>query len=171
MRSGNQISSSGRICLSVRAKPHAALGSDQTPEIAYRSDIKALRLVDADLLANAFLHSEDRKVDKAGCISFMGKKYEVGLLFIGRTVQVVYDPADIREVTIEHEGHTPWTAREMVIGERSGKRPTLPDHLAQEPGDTSRLLRGAAREHAKRQAHHAPAVSYRSIRKEDGSDV
>ncbi|MBP1993214.1 hypothetical protein J2Z66_004831 [Paenibacillus eucommiae] len=65
-------------------KPHAALSGDQTPEIAYRSDTKALRLVDAELLASAFLHSENRKVDKAGCISFMGKKYEVGLLFIGR---------------------------------------------------------------------------------------
>jgi putative transposase len=152
-------------------KTHAALGDDQTPEIAYRSDTKALRLVDADLLANAFLHCEDRKVDKAGCISFMGKKYEVGLLFIGRTVQVVYDPADIREVTIEHEGHSPWTAREMVIGERSGKRPTLPDHLGGKSVDASRLLRGAKQEHAKRKELQSPAVSYRSIRKEDGSHV
>nr|WP_245975901.1 hypothetical protein [Paenibacillus prosopidis] len=27
------------------------------------------------------------------------------VLFIGRTVQVVYDPADITEVTIEYEGY------------------------------------------------------------------
>lgn len=152
-------------------KPHAALGEDQTPEIAFRSDTKALRLVDADLLAGAFLHCEDRKVDKAGCISFMGKKYEVGLLFIGRTVQVVYDPADIREVTIEYDGHAPWTARELVIGERSGKRPALPDHLGKESADASRLLRGAKQEHAKRRELQTPAVSYRSIRKEDGGHV
>jgi len=31
----------------------------------------------------AFLHCEERKVDKAGCISFTGKKYEVSLPFIG----------------------------------------------------------------------------------------
>ncbi|THF72458.1 DDE-type integrase/transposase/recombinase [Cohnella fermenti] len=152
-------------------KLHSALGDDQTPEIAYRSDTKALRLVDADLLASAFLHSVDRKVDKAGCISFDGKKYEVGLLFIGRTVQVVYDPADVREVTIEYEGHSPWTAREMVIGERSGKRPTLPDHLGIESADISRLLRGAEQEHANRKVLQAPAVSYRSIRKEDSDHV
>ncbi|WP_409340793.1 hypothetical protein [Paenibacillus sp. MBLB4367] len=36
----------------------------------------------------------------------MGKKYKVGILFIGRTVQVVYAPSDITEVTIEYEGHT-----------------------------------------------------------------
>lgn len=39
--------------------------------------------MDADVIRDAFLHAEERKVDKAGCISFMGRKYEVGLLFIG----------------------------------------------------------------------------------------
>lgn len=105
-------------------KPHSALGEDKSPETAYRSNPKPLRFAEPDVLANAFLHSEDRKVDKAGCISFMGKKYEVGLLFIGRTIQVVYDPADITEVMIEYKGHEPWTARVLVFGERSGRRPT-----------------------------------------------
>lgn len=152
-------------------KPHAALAENQTPETAYRSSAIALRFVQPELLASSFLHCEDRKVDKAGCISFMGKKYEVGLLFIGRTVQVVYDPADITEVTIEHDGYTPWKAREMVIGERSGKRPALPDHLQPEPADASRLLRGAERKHSERKEQQVPAVSYRTVRKEVGGDV
>src|SRR5665648_709261 len=84
-------------------KPHSALGETTSPETAYRSDRSPLRFVEPEILANAFLHSEVRKVDKSGCISFMGKKYEVGLLFIGRKVQVVYDPADITELTIEYE--------------------------------------------------------------------
>jgi putative transposase len=152
-------------------KPHAALAENQTPETAYRSDTKALRFVDPELLAASFLHAEDRKVDKSGCISFMGRKYEVGLLFIGRTVQVVYDPADITEVTIEHDGHAPWKAREMAIGERSGKRPALPDHLQPQPADASRLLRGAERKHSERNQVQAPAVSYRTVRKEVRVDV
>ena len=119
--------------------------------MAYRSDTNPLRFVEPNVLANAFLHCEDRKVDKAGCISFMGKKYEVGLLFIGRTVQVVYDPADITEVTIEYEGYEPWKARELVIGERAGKRPTLPEHMQPKPAECSRLLRGAEQEHEERQ--------------------
>jgi hypothetical protein len=96
----------------------------------------------------------------------MGKKYEVGLLFIGRTVQVVYDPADITEVAIEHEGHAPWKAREMVIGERVGKRPPLPDHLQSQPADASRLLRGAEQKHAERREQQTPAISYHTLRKE-----
>lgn len=152
-------------------KPHSALGEKTSPETAYRSDRKALRFVDPDILANAFLHSEDRKVDKSGCISFMGKKYEVGLLFIGRTVQVVYDPSDIMELTIEHEGHESWKVHELVIGERSGKRPMLPDHLQPEPADSSRYLRGAEQKHAERKEQQAPAVSYRTVRKEADVNV
>lgn len=74
-------------------KPHSAL-EDKSPEAAYRNDRKEIRFVDSEALANAFLHCEIRKVDKAGCISFMGRKYEVGLVFIGCKVTLVYDPLD-----------------------------------------------------------------------------
>jgi putative transposase len=152
-------------------RPHSALGENTSPATAYNSDRKALRFVAPEVLTNAFLHSEDRKVDKSGCISFMGKKYEVGLTFIGRTVQVVYDPADITVLTIEYDGHTPWQVREMVIGERSGTRPTLPDHMQKEPADSSRLLRGAQTKQVERKEHVSPAVSYRTVRKEVNGDV
>ncbi|WP_010267324.1 DDE-type integrase/transposase/recombinase, partial [Paenibacillus senegalensis] len=65
-----------------QAKPHSALGN-MSPESAFRGDKKTIRFVDPDVLANAFLHYETRKVDKSGCISFMDRKYEVGLPFIG----------------------------------------------------------------------------------------
>ncbi|WP_243855002.1 Mu transposase C-terminal domain-containing protein, partial [Halalkalibacterium halodurans] len=151
-------------------KPHSALDA-ASPEAAFRSDSKTLRFPEVDVLANAFLHCEERKVDKAGCISFMGKKYEVGLLFIGRKVQVVYDLADISEVTIEYEGHSPWKARELEIGERAGKRPVLPDHLLIQETDHSRLLQGAEQKLEERKQIQAPAVSYRRVRKEENGYV
>jgi putative transposase len=152
-------------------KVHSALPENTTPEMAFRSDRKALRFVKADLLANAFLHSEVRKVDKVGCISFMGKKYEVGLAFIGMKVQVVYDPVDITELTIEYEGHPSWKARELVIGERAGVRPQLPDHMQRESADTSRLLRAAEPKHDQRKEKQTPAVSYRNVPKEVAEHV
>lgn len=151
-------------------KPHSALDG-QTPETAFRSDAKALRFVEPDLLANAFLHAEDRKVNKAGCITFQNKQYEVGILFVGRTVQVVYDPADVTEVTIMYDGHEPWKAREMIIGERTGKRPELPEHLQGQPADSSRLLRGAERKQTERKEQQAPAITYRYVGKEVGGNV
>jgi hypothetical protein len=117
------------------------------------------------------LHCEERKVDKAGCISFMGKKYEVGLLFIGRTVHIVYDPADITEVTIEYEGHESWQARELVIGDRAGQRPALPEHMQPKPADTSRLLRGAEKQQDQRREQQTPAISFRAMRKGAADDV
>lgn len=149
-------------------KPHSALENKRSPETVYRSDKKALRFVDPNELANAFLHCETRKVDKSGCISFMDRKYEVGLPFIGCTVDVVFDPADISELSIEYEGHAPWRVRELVIGERAGKRPPLPEHLGPVPADASRLLAGAEEQSRNRKAQQAPAVAYRRVSKEDG---
>ncbi len=152
-------------------KPHAALKNKQSPEIAYRSDKQPIRFVDSEVLTNAFLHCETRVVDKAGCISFMSKKYEVGIMFIGCKVDVVYDPADITELTIEYEGHKPWQVRELAIGERAGKRPTLPEHMQKIPADSSRLLVAASEKNHQRQKRQIQAVSYRAVQKEENGSV
>ena len=115
-------------------KSHSGLDQKRSPATAYRSDKKALKFLDPETIANAFLHSEERKVDKVGCISFQGDKYEVGLSFIGCKVDVVYDPVDTTQLTIEYEGRPSWTAKRLVIGEKSGPRPALPPQLQPKPG-------------------------------------
>jgi transposase InsO family protein len=152
-------------------KPHSALGEKISPEMAYRSDRKSLRFINPDVLTDAFLHCETRKVDKSGCISFMDQKYEVGLSFIGRKVDVIYDPSDLEELIIEYEGYTPWKAKKLVIGERAGKRPTLPSHFQVEEANSSRLLKAAEQKHKERQIEQAPAIAFRAIWKEDGDNV
>lgn len=152
-------------------KSHSALGENMSPESTFRSDQKALKFLDPDTLSNAFLHCESRKVDKAGCISFMDQKYEVGMAFMGRKVDVVYDPADLRELTIEYEGHEPWKARKLVIGERAGKRPPLPEHLQKVKSDSSRLLNAAEHQHQGREASQTPALTFRAMWKEDDTNV
>ena len=154
-------------CYQHRA--HSAL-EGKSPETAYRSDVKPLKFLDPEVIANAFLHSEKRKVDKAGCISFQGEKYEVGLNFIGCTVEVIYDPADISKLTIEYEGHPPWTAKKLIIGERTGPKPELPPHLLPQEARGSRLLAAAARQNEERKAQQSPAVSYIVVNK-DGENA
>ncbi|MFB5763719.1 DDE-type integrase/transposase/recombinase [Paenibacillus medicaginis] len=149
-------------------KPHSALPDKQSPETAFRSDKKALRFMDPVTLSDAFLHSEKRKVDKSGCISFMNRKYEVGLTVMGCTVDVVYDPADTTELTIEYEGRAPWRVREMEIGQRAGTRPVLPEHLSASLTNTSRLLEASEQRHQQRKAREVPAVTYRRAQTEDG---
>lgn len=150
-------------------KPHSALAHKKSPRTAFQNDKKALRFAEPDVLANAFLHFETRKVDKSGCISFMDRKYEVGLAFIGCTVDVIFDPADISELTIEYDGHPSWQVRELVIGEHAGKRPPLPEHMLHIPADSSRLLHAAEKKSRERHEIQAPAVTYRKVLKE-GAD-
>ncbi len=152
-------------------KSHSALNEKMSPETAYRSDKKALKFLSPDIVANAFLHCEERKVDKAGCISFEGRKYEVGLNFIGCTVDVIYDPADITELTIEYEGHSPWKVRQLVIGDRAGLKPKIPEHLQQKPADTSRLLNAAQQKNIQHKEQKAPAISFRAVHKEGPGNV
>lgn len=152
-------------------KPHSALENNMSPETAYRSDKKPLRFEEQEVLANAFLHSEPRKVDKSGCIHFMGTLYEVGLPFIGCKVDVIYDPANISDLTIEYEGHAPWKVHELVIGERVGKRPTLPKHLQPQIADSSRLLGAAEQKNRQRREIQTPALSFRTVHKEGSSNV
>jgi hypothetical protein len=141
-------------------KPHASLGG-KTPQSVFNADPAGLRFVPPETVADAFLHYEERRVDKTGCISFAGKKYEVGLKHMGFTVGVVYDPLDISEVTVEYEGFEPVRAREQAIGTNAGKRPVLPDTLkAAKPG-SSRLLAGAKKANEKRRASQKMVLSFR----------
>ena len=154
-----------------QTKPHSALDDKTSKQVAFRSDPKPFRLIEESILADAFLHSESRKVDKVGCISFMGKKYEVGLAFIGQVVEVVYDPRDITTITIESENHTPWQAKELVIGEWAGKRPPLPSTMEAVQAEESRLLNGAQKRNQARKERQTRAVSFRQIQEEAKRDV
>jgi transposase InsO family protein len=152
-------------------KPHSGLTNNISPENAYRIDIKPIKYLEPELVATAFLHCEERKVDKSGCISFEGVKYEVGISFIGCKVDIIYDPLSTDEITIEYEGHAAFKAKKLVIGEHSGKRPKLPEHLLPVKVEESRLLKQASKQNDKRVKTLAPAVAYRGIGKVGGSDV
>ena len=141
-------------------KPHASLGG-KTPQAVFNADPADLRFVLPETVADAFLHYEDRKVDKTGCISFSAKKYEIGLKYMGCTVGVVYDPLDISEVTIEYREDEPFKARELVIGANVGKRPEMPVTLNAVKPDSSRLLAGAKKQNEKRRASQKMILSFR----------
>lgn len=137
---------------------HSALGT--TPEIAYKSDSMPLRFIEQDLLARAFLHCETRKVDKSGCISFCGKKYDLGVKYAGRVVDVVYDPANTNTLTIEVEGEMPFLARKVQIGEHVRPRPQRPEAVVEV--DHSRLLTAVARKYKANTVERRRAISYSS---------
>jgi len=122
-----------------QTKKHASL--KDTPENVYKTSKTPLRFAAPDVVADAFLRLDTRKVDKSGCIRFDNRLYDVGIPLMGQTVDVVFDPADVRTVTVEHRptGYTNKVS-ELVVGPYAGKRPKLPDTLLPVQCETSRLL-------------------------------
>ena len=155
-----------------QTKPHRALPDAPHPAAAFRGDPEPLRFVDAETLTAAFQRVERRKVDKTGCVSFRGQAYEVGVVWVGQRVDVVYDPrksptgddpAEVSTVTIEAPGAAPWPAHPVVVGEHTGPRPARPDHLGPTPATHSRVLAAARQRAAARAAAAPPAVSFRDL--------
>ena len=122
------------------SRTHSALGT--TPECAFKSDSMPLNYPDEALLATAFLHCETRKVNKSGCISFMGKDYDVGLLYTGQQVDVIFDPQNVAKVRIEAKDHEPFYAEPAKIGTHVAKK-TKRAEIERIPADSSRLLDNA----------------------------
>ena len=141
----------------------------KTPEIAYKSSKSPLRFVSPEIVASAFMRVEERKVDKSGCISFSNKKYEVGVLFAGRTVTVAYDPGDIQTLTVEYDGKA-WQVQELKIGEHSGPRPKLPKAMQLAIPHTSRLLDEKERKHEAHREEVRRAIRFSGL-ESGGGDV
>ena len=152
-------------------KSHSALDG-KTPVEAYNLDPKPLKFLSVETVANAFLHAESRRVDKSGCISFGSVKYEVGLAYVGREVDIIYDPSNTEVITVEYQEDTPITARKLSIGEKVGEKPVLPEYLTAIKPTASRLLDAAERENEKRkEKNNATAISFRHMRNGGGSNV
>ena len=145
---------------------HGSLNG-MSPEIAYKTSKSPRRFASPDVVANAFMRVEQRKVDKSGCISFSARKYEVGVLLAGRTVTVAYDPNDIQTLTVEHDGKA-WQVQELKIGEHTGPRPKLPKTMMPVLPQTSRLLDEKEKRHAARQEAVRRAIRFDGL--EGGGD-
>ena len=145
--------------------PHSSLNG-KTPYESYQLDTHELRFLSADTIADAFLSCEQRKVDKSGCISFNGIKYEVetGLSMIHRTVDVVYDPADTSLLTIECEGFPSCTAKPLVILSHSAEKPRLPLHYEKTEPSSSRLLAAAKIKNSEREKIRHTAISFTDLK-------
>lgn len=158
-------------------KKHSAL-EGKTPYEAFHGDSHELKMLSTQEIADAFLSCEKRKVDKSGCISFEGIKYEVemGLHMIGKTVDVVFDTADISKLTIECSGLAPCSAVPLKIQSHSGSKPKLPERLTKKETENSRLLDAASAKNQERKKIHKTVLSFKemldiTVDKAGGSNV
>ena len=121
-----------------------------TPQQEFTRDSVRLRFMDAGVVANAFLHHEERTVDKGACVSFNGKKYDVGVALTGKKVEIVFDPMAPDTITVQYQG--------------------MDTMLPVDP-ETSRFLDLLEQKHKERMTRNADAISFASLRKEVTDDV
>lgn len=142
-----------------------------TPLQEWNRDTRPLNFIDTAVVSEAFLHHEERKVDKGACISFQGQRYETRPELIGHKVEISYDPAVPEVLTVTYPGYEPFTARPLKIGAYCDKNPTLPVSMQEQRPTTSRFLDALEIQHEKKREQVANAISFASYRKEADSNV
>ncbi len=78
----------------------------QTPLARYTAGLDQVRAVDLDLLRRAFLWREKRKVQRDATIALQGNRYQVEPQWVGRTLELRFDPFDLSQMELYLEGQT-----------------------------------------------------------------
>ena len=125
-----------------------------SPVQEWNRDSRPLTFLDASVVAEAFLHHEERLVDKGACISFRGKKFETR-------------PALI----VSYHGMEPFTARPLKIGAFCDKNPSLPVAMQPKETESFRLLNALEKKQVQSMQRRADAISFGSYRKDGGDHV
>ena len=142
-----------------------------TPEQEWSRDSRALKYLDAALVGEAFMHHENRKVNKGACISFLGKQYETKASLIGFTVEIAYDPSSPEIITVRYPGIEPFKAVPLKIGEYCDQKPALPASMLSVEPETSRFLNALEKRHEESVKKRADAISFGAYRKGVSADV
>jgi transposase InsO family protein len=134
-----------------------------SPLQEWHRDSRALTYIDTAVVAEAFLHHETRQVDKGGCISFRGQKYETKASLIGFEVEIAYDPMTPEILTVHHPATADFQARPVRIGDFCDKEPTLPVSIQEV--ESSRLLVALSKKRNENRLHVANAISFKGFKK------
>ena len=137
-----------------------------SPEMEWNRDARPLVFLDTSVVGEAFLHHEERVVDKGGCISFHGRDYEVSAALIGATVEIAYDPQNPDPLMVSYRDMPPIEARPVAISPFCDRKPELPVSMQSPEPETSRFLDVLEKKHAESQVKLANAISFSRYRKE-----
>ena len=137
-----------------------------TPIQEFERDTRPLKFLDASVVGDAFRHHEQRRVDKAGCISFKGRRYETKTSLISRTVEISYDPSAPGEILVYASGMEPFAAKPLDISEYCSPKQPLPPGLDTIEPETSRFLDALEQKYKRNKQRSADAISFGGFRKE-----
>ena len=142
-----------------------------TPLQEFNRDKRPLTFIDANTVAEAFMYHVMRNVDKGGCISFRGRKYETKPALIGHSVEVAYDPCCPEIITVSYPGIEPFNAKPLEITEYCDPADAIPVGIQLKTPETSRFLDVLDKKHEQSKKQLTDAISFASYRKEGGRNV
>jgi putative transposase len=98
-----------------------------------------IRPADPELLRQAFLWSEFRKVSRTGTVHFQGNEYQCDPTLRGRRVELRYRPEDLTRIEVWHQGVQFAPLTPLVIGRHVHPEALPPPRLPAEPTGTDYL--------------------------------
>jgi transposase InsO family protein len=128
-------------------KPHSAL-EGQTPAEKFASDSTPMRFSSIEALREAFLHEEERTVDKTGCLSLGRKLFDAGAEWRRKKVIVRFDPFNLDEAQLWHGGKQEKLIRPAQIGEYNATQKVACEKV--EKSAESRVLKAFVKDQQKR---------------------
>ena len=148
-------------------KPHSAL-NEKSPEVMFKSDSRTLKFPSPEILKDVFLHHEERNVDKTGCFKLRGKNYEAGMEYIGKKVEIRYDPHFLDEVEVLYPGFESKRVSVLQIGESCGTQ-RIPSEPQSKP-EASRLLEGLKKQAENSLPEVRPVINFTAYYEEQKND-
>ena len=145
-------------------KPHSALNGE-SPAAVFAQDTTPLRFSSLEALKDAFLHEAERGVDKTGCLNLDGKLYDAGSEWVRKKVTVRFDPFNLEEIQLWHDGEQKKIIRVAQIGEYNATQKV--DCEKVEQSGESRVLKHFSKKQQERYKKITGAFSLSQQEQED----
>ena len=131
-----------------------------TPEQEWLRDERAQKFLDVKTVSEAFTHHEERRIDKAGCFDFGGRKYEASVALAGMKVEISYDPLNTSTITVRYGKMDAILAHPVKIGAFASKMPERPVGMTNQLPETSRFLDALEKKYRESHRQTAQALSF-----------
>ena len=142
-----------------------------SPEQEFMRDTRGLIYLDTELVSEAFLHHETRRLDQAGCFSFGDVKYEASTSLANAEVEIAFDPMNTETVKVMYRDMKPIMAHRVRIEAFCDKKTTVPIGMTDQIPETSRLLDALEKKYKEDHGLMANALSFGEYGKVGAKDV
>jgi putative transposase len=118
-------------------------------------------------LKNAFYWEEERKVDKTGCISFQGNKYEVESQLVGEYITIRFNPNDLEKLEVWFDGKQFEKAIPLNLSRSKHEKAAFEESIQTKEESGLNFLELTAPSHEIKQKEKRGTLSYQPLVEEE----